>query len=425
MIDVERLVTNTKIDLLRKYTFYGHIISQLPVVYVTDESSKGISTLAVGKEKATEIQTKLFVNKDYLSRLEEKHGFNKVQSHLMEVLKHEIYHLIFRHLTVDLPDKQRLGIACECSVNSYIDRNLLIDENGNGKPGVFPEDFKLEDKLGVHEYYRQLENNEAYKSLPKKMQIQISLGEGKGETGDGDGTYTIDSHELWEIVKQDPIAEEMLKDIIRQAAEVCKKTGKWGDIPGELKSEIDAAFEHKKEAIPWQIILKQFIASSSENILDYTLKRRSKRYGTRPGTKKEDVLSLAIGIDTSGSVSNDMINLFFNELYWIAKTNAEITIFEIDTAIRREYGFHEWDGYVEGRGGTDLEPLLKEVSDRKFDALIFFTDMETPTFKERYKIPCLWVINNSFYQRVSDMPYQEGIFLKLNDDGDGFELYPD
>lgn len=423
MKDIEGLVTNVKVDLLRKYAFFGHIISQLPVVYVTDENNKGIGTLAVGKENVKEIQTKLFINKDYLNCLWEKHGLSKIQSHLMEVMKHEIYHLIFRHLTIELPDKFRLNMACECAVNSYIDRNSLIDEKGDGKPGVFPIDFKLENKLGVHEYYRQLESNEKYKSMPKPKKIKIVLSD--GSEGETEESVSLDSHELWEIVKEDPIAEEMLKDIIRQAVDVCKKTGKWGDVPGELKSEIAMAFEHKKAAIPWQVILKQFIASSSENILDYTMKRRSKRYGTRPGTKKEDVLNLAIGIDTSGSVNDNMINLFFNELQWITKSNSVITIFEIDTEIRREYSFNEWDGCVEGRGGTNLEPLVKEVSERKYDALIFFTDMETPTFKEEYNIPCMWVINNSWYKRVSEMPYQEGIFLKLSDDGENFELVPE
>ena len=68
-MDIERLVTNTKIDIMRKYAFYGHIISQLPIVYVTDENSGGISTLAVGKSKSSEIQTKLYINTDYLNRL--------------------------------------------------------------------------------------------------------------------------------------------------------------------------------------------------------------------------------------------------------------------------------------------------------------------------------------------------------------------
>jgi len=421
-MDIEKFVTNTKIDLIRKNVFFGHIISQLPIIYVDNKDSRGVNTLAVGKTDKEEIQTKLYVNRDYLVGLYEKFGFDKLSNHLLEVLKHEIYHLIFKHLTIDLPDKQRLNIACECSVNSYIDREKLIGEGKGEKTGVFAEDFGLESKLGVHEYYRRLENNKKYKEMCNSVFV-IMVGEGEGK-GEKTGNKEIDSHELWKIVKDDPIAEEMLKDIIRQAVQTCKKTGKWGDVPSDLKEEIESSLEHHKRAIPWQIILKQFIASSSENVLDYTIKKRSKRYGTRPGLKKEDVLNLAIGIDTSGSVNNEMLELFFNELYWVDKTGADITIFEADTKIQREYSFREWDGSVSGRGGTDLEPLLKEVSDRKFDALIYFTDMEAPKIKERYNLPIMWVINNSYYKRINEMPYQEGIFLKLSDEGDSFEQIP-
>ena len=69
-----------------------------------------------------------------------------------------------------------------------------------------------------------------------------------------------------------------------------------------------------------EVVLKDFIASSSENVLDYTMKRKSKRYDTRPGTKKDDVLNVAIGIDTSGSIDEEMLKMFFNELRWIDKS---------------------------------------------------------------------------------------------------------
>ena len=116
--------------------------------------------------------------------------------------------------------------------------------------------------------------------------------------------------------------------------------------------------------------------------------------------------------------------MFFKELYWISKTNSIITIFEADAKIQREYPFREWDGIsVKGRGGTDLEPILKEVSDRKFDALIYFTDMEAPPIETDYNIPIMWVINNSYHKTRETMPYQSGMFLKLNNDGDGFEFF--
>ena len=427
-MDYEKFVINCGIDLLRKYAFYGHIMQQLPKVFVNNENCGGINTLAVGKTRSSEIQTKLFINTDYLDKLYKEHGLVKLEAHLKEVMKHEIHHLIFGHLTIDLPDKNRLAIACECSVNSYINRDLLINESSDKtkKVGVFPEDFGLPRKESVYFYYKELENNSEYKNMSSQSIVKISIGlNSDKDSGDEskDDSVVIDSHELWEIVKSDPVSEEMIKDIIRQSVDICKKTDTWGDVPAEIKEEVKKAFVHKKEVIPWQVILKQFIASSSENILGYTMRRRSKRFGIRPGTKKEDVLNLGILIDTSASISNEMINLFFGELDWIAKTNSSITIFECDTQINREYPYSEWDGMVEGRGGTDIEVAVKEINDRRFDALIAFTDMETPNFKESYNIPCMWVINNSCYRYISDMPYQEGIFLKLSDDGESFEVF--
>jgi len=153
-----------------------------------------------------------------------------------------------------------------------------------------------------------------------------------------------------------------------------------------------------------------------ESNLDYTIKRRSRRYGTRPGTKKVDVLNLAIGIDTSGSISNEQLMMFFNELYWIDKNGANITVFECDTQIHREYPYSQFDGNISGRGGTDLEPVLERVSNDKFDALIFFTDFYTSEIKKNYGIPCLWVLSECSMSR-EEFPYKWGHFIKVNHDG--------
>ncbi|MBO4631032.1 MAG: hypothetical protein J5858_03830 [Lentisphaeria bacterium] len=51
--------------------------------------------------------------------------------------------------------------------------------------------------------------------------------------------------------------------------------------------------------------------------------------------------------------------------------------------------FRVFDGSVKGRGGTDLEPVFKEASERHFDALIYFTDAFAPKVKENYSIPVL------------------------------------
>lgn len=455
-VDFNKVMTNSVIDLIRHHPFYGHIMTQLGRVMVNGKDAS-VPTMGVGKTNASELLPKLFINTDYLQTLFDSNTVDSVFDHIQEVLKHEIHHLIFQHLTLGFSDRNREVVACECSVNSYVNRTRLIASPGEKQAGVFAEDFKLPTRESVHFYYKALEDNPEYKKNKKdKYEMIVMTGQGSQEGNDGKGSKgdgkdsegdsnadgegsgssgegkeeksgkgkMVDSHDMWKAVAEDPMAEEMIKDIVRQAADICKKTGKWGDLPGDLQAAISASFLHQKPSIPWQSILRNFIASSSENVLDYTMKRRSKRFGTRPGTKKEDVLELAIGIDTSGSVSDSMIALFFNELQWISKTNSKITIFEIDTKIQREYPFSQWSGKeVSGRGGTDLEPLLEEVSERHFDALIFFTDMETPEFKvQNYPIDVMWVINNSCHNAIDDMPYKRGVFLRLNDGGDGFDI---
>jgi predicted metal-dependent peptidase len=138
-----------------------------------------------------------------------------------------------------------------------------------------------------------------------------------------------------------------------------------------------------------------FVASATESNLDYTMKRISKRFGTRPGTRKEDVLNIAVAVDTSGSVCDEQLTKFFNEINWIWRNGAVITMYEADADIGRSYPYRgKFNGQVTGRGGTDLNPVLREV-EGKYDALIYFTDFEAPPLERQFRIPTLWVIHSS------------------------------
>jgi predicted metal-dependent peptidase len=435
MVDANQFMTNIRVNLLRSMSFYGHVLMQLPVV-ITDTL---VPTMGVGKAHKDEITVKLFVNPNYIEEIIDacNRDEQKVIDHFTEVLRHEVHHLIFGHLTLDLPDKQRQTVACELADNSYVNRKKLIPDNGD-KAGVFPEDFDLPSKLSVHEYYNLLNDNKKFNQMRNNMSssIEMEMSDGDDEDGNGNGgnqdnnsgkgkiKITIDSHGNWTSIEGDNMTEEMVKDIIRQANETCKQIGKWGEMPGEIKEAINDNYATDVAIVPWEVVLKDFLASSSENVLDYTMKRRSKRFDTRPGTKKEDVLNVAIGIDTSGSIDNEMLKVFFNELYWIEKTGTKMTVFEWDTKVNREYDFRDYDNAVSGRGGTDPTDFLETVSDRKFDCIITFTDLCFAPVKEKYNIPMLWVVDNGGYDWYGDdnYPVEEGIIMKVNKSRDGFEV---
>ena len=410
-IDVKKELNLASIELVRNMPFYGHILVQLPrVVIDADKNAMGIDTFAVGKENGKEILLKLYVNKQFMEGVyENAPDVRTAFANVLEILQHEILHIVFGHLTVSLPDKVRSGVACDLSVNSYLDRaklpNRIHPETKLEIPGgVFPEDYKLEAKQSMIWYYNQLLKN-------KKFQEQCETGQfGQG----GIMSDVVDRHKLWSKAQEDPMLSEMCKDLVRKSQKVCKETNKWGSIPGDLLEQISDLIEHGKAVLPWQSLLRLFCASAAESSLSYTVKRRSKRYKTRPGIRKDDVLRLAIGVDTSGSISEEQLRTFFNELYWIDKNGAEITVMECDTQINRTYPYREFDGKVRGRGGTDLQPVLEAVDEQNFDALIFFTDFYAPNISKHYRTPVLWILSNCDYTR-EQYPYQWGQFIHIDE----------
>ena len=418
-MDVEHAVNSAIIQILRDNMFYGHIVCQLPKVYTTS-----VETFAVGKCNGSYLIS-LFINPDYVESKYKRYGSKKAFDHICQVIHHEILHIIFKHLWLTKPNKLKLDIACECSVNSYIDKNKILDKC------VFPKDFGLKDKLGVEEYYNKL-------SIPESKSIRIVVGgddndmsdnhSGNDETITGDDSkgksitiYVEDSHDRWEEIKDDKISQILIRDIVEKAKHVAEKSNQWGNVPHEIREAVDNMLTIQEEKISWETVLKEFIASASETVLDYTNKRCSKRFGTRPGTKKDDRLSLAIGIDTSGSISMKNLKMFFSELYWISRQNVSITIFECDCKIGREYPFEDWDESkpITGGGGTDLEPVIKEACERDFDALIYFTDAYAPKVKDDYNIPTLLVVTDyGISIKKENMPCKCSIVFHINENGD-------
>jgi predicted metal-dependent peptidase len=102
-----------------------------------------------------------------------------------------------------------------------------------------------------------------------------------------------------------------------------------------------------------------------------------------------------LAIDTSGSVCDDELKEFMNEIHHIYKSGVDITIVQCDTSIN---SIEPYKGNneitVKGRGGTSFEPVLDyyAANGKKFTSLVYFTDGECYT-SQRPKGNVLWVIS--------------------------------
>ena len=107
-------------------------------------------------------------------------------------------------------------------------------------------------------------------------------------------------------------------------------------------------------------------------------------------------LHILVAIDTSGSVSNDELVEFFNEIRHIHKTGTEITVLQCDTQINSIEKYNpKKDIKVQGRGGTEFDPVLEyyNKNNKKFTCLVYLTDGECyTTVTPRGRM--LWVISS-------------------------------
>lgn len=404
--DIQKTLIRAIVDVSRDKVFYGHIIQQFQRIHV--KPSHFIKTAAVGRVPGSQF-IKLYLCDSYFVNLVEgeiekavnQRGRNpKIQAesegeragwnYILGAMEHEIMHVALGHIWMRFDDEQRGNYALDCVVNSYLSEDCLHES------WIHPSRYGLPTKKSAIWYYKQLENNEQYK-----------------QDAQNDQSGMIDPsmmHQLWEDVKDDIMAKEFVKDIIRKSKDLC--SGSYGNIPGDIMDMVDDFLKKKKPMMPWNQVLRMFVAMATDSILDYTQKRISKRFGTRPGTRKGDVLDLAVIIDTSGSMSLKHIGLLWSEVFWIWRSGAKVTVYECDTKVHKPIKYRgKWNGEVHGRGGTYFDLALAEVEKNRHDAAIYFTDGFAPKVERRYRLPVLFVLTTDL--PPEDYPYQWGKTVKI------------
>ncbi len=340
-------------------------------------------------------QFEMIYNPDFFAKLPEEH--------VRGVLKHEFYHLIFEHVTSRKPEgvpHKAWNIAADLAINSHLQGEL---PELACMPGVGPfEDLPLHQTA---EWYLA--------NLPKKDESEGG-GEGSGEGGEGEGEPqegNFDDHSGWDDAGQSPeqqaanqMAKERLKNAMKEAAKEASQSAKgWGSMSGEVKEEILKRLESK---VDWRKVLRYFIKTSQRANKSSTVRRINRRYAyIHPGKKVKRQAKIAIAIDQSGSVSDDMLENFFGELNKLSKL-AAFTVVPFDTRVDEKlvYEWKKGKSHSAERvmcGGTCFDAPTDYINKRgDFDGVIILTDMEAPKPKA-CKAQRMWMTD----ERGASRPY--------------------
>ena len=380
--------------LLIENPFYGLFLLGLSKVV-----DKSVETACVRKRG---INCELVINPDYWNSQDD------VQQ--MNLLQHEVYHIVFQHMFLwdSFPNKDILGLATDCEVNSYLSN---LDDSW-----VVPSLWNLPEKKGTKFYYEEI-----LKQVPPQQKHQ-QPGEDTRDSQDNDNgmPQTKDDHSQWgkdfqecsEAEKQ--LIQNQIKGQIKTAAEQTIKMR--GTIPAELQEIIDEILKVKPRIFDWKAYFRRMLGSIYDVNIKKTRRKESIRFPGAAGIKHKKKVSILVAIDTSGSVSDQELKDFFSEITYIYKAGARITILECDANISANYEYTgKWTGKVHGRGGTDFQPVIdyyrKNIKD--YAALVYFTDGEC-IIPDNVPRDTIWVItsegnhNQEYPGRTLFIPKENG-----------------
>ena len=325
------------------------------------------------------------------------------------VLKHEFYHLIFEHVTGRLPSEgmsKMWNIATDLAINSH-----LMDELPEA--GCFPSREPFEQYpvgQSAEFYFKMLKEDEQFQ--PKDGEGEGGDGEGNGEgQGSGNGLPdSLDDHSGWggesdmdEQTKQAmrEVAEQRLKEAMKDAVDEINSSGRgWGTVGASTRKAIQDFITPK---VNWRKVLRYFIKTSQRSTKRSTPRRINKRFPyIHSGKRVTRQAKIAISIDQSGSVGDDMLALFFSELSALAKY-AEFTIIPFDTDVdeSKVWVWKKGKKHTFERvlcGGTNFDAPTQFVNERQFDGHIILTDMEAPKPRPS-KCQRMWATTPEYAER--------------------------
>lgn len=378
--EAEKLIRLARISLLFSKPFFGNIATTLKL----KEASKWCQTFATDGRY-------LYYNTEFVKKLS--------KNELIFVIAHEILHCCLDHFG----RRSNRDPGLWNMANDYVVNYILVAEN----IGKMPERVEMADdksptgisqRVGLYDpKYVDWTSEEVYDDLIKNsVEVVVGLddhldlgddakpggskGSGKGQTikvrvlGDGDGPPDLSEEDLKKI--RDELKNSMIRAAQSQDA---------GTIPAAIRRMIADLTD---PVMDWRQLLELHIQSTIKN--DYTFQRPSRKSGTTntpsvlPGLKNDETVDVDIAIDTSGSISEDMLRDFLGEVKGIMDSYADykIRLWSFDTKVYKyeqytpDNGDELVDYPLKGGGGTDFMCNWRFMEDEEIHPkkFIMFTD---------------------------------------------------
>ncbi len=377
---IQRLLLS-RMRILCNHGFYGLLLMHM--IYSVDEEMETAGTDGV----------RITFGCNFLDEISD--------SELDFVMMHEIMHIALQHcLREGVFEHERFNIACDIVVNSNIlkESNMKLSSITIGKYG--------------ESMHKAPDGKEGYEYTAEQVYHMLSPSQNKksGNEVEKCDDERWDDHSAWDSNEENSTVRDIWIKRLEDAAQaiaVRDPSNTRGLLPMFAQRILD---EFRKPQTDWRTILNDFI---QEEIVDYSFSPPDRRFDESPfflpdfNDKEDTVEDILFMIDTSGSMSDEMIAVAYSEVKGaIDQFDGKLKVWLgfFDAAVTEPKPFENEEEFriikPEGGGGTDFEVIFEYVHQHMQEKLpasiIIMTDGYAPFPKETVSegIPVLWLINN-------------------------------
>ena len=343
---VDKIIV-ARVGLLLRHPFFGNMATRLKI----QDASEWCKTAATDGRH-------LFYNREFFGGLTTKQ--------VEFVVAHEILHNVFDHMgRNEGRDRQIFNIAADYCVNGQLVRDHIGEQPPEIKIFHDPQHYNKSAEQVYDEIFEKYDQ-EQLAALGQLLDDHIDWEK------DGNGRPVYSKDELKQI-----------RDEIREATMQAANAAGAGNTPASVARMIKDLTEPKMN---WRELLRQQIQSTIKT--DYSFSRPNRKGwhtgAILPGMKFDETIDIAVSLDMSGSITDEMSMDFITELKGIMDEYKDynIKLWCFDTKVYNEQDFDGYSGEdilsyeIMGGGGTDFMCNWAYMKDNDIvpKKFIMFTD---------------------------------------------------
>lgn len=354
------------------------------------------------------------INAKFVMRYNPAYVLTKTSPEVQWLLAHELFHIVLGHLTYTskIPNfnASKWNIACDLKVND----TLEVEGIGQAIQGSLLPDRNHEYVLPSQTKISNIDTKSAleiYAEVPDQDAQDLSQNCPNGQYGDGEHEPSQGASET---------SDQKNADSKTAQASMAGERGRQSDA---MKRLIDRILNPK---IDWRERLQRFVQNYLPS--SQTWARPSRKFLANgiifPGVLKETI-NICFAIDTSGSMSEQMLKSCLSEMKNIVKSfsNVNIHVLVGDADLLAEFDVANDDEVNEvqmsGGGGTSHEFVYEYCKKENPQCCIMFTDgySDIPSCERTIGMDCTklflapegqWTKSMEGYGEVLEIPHKEG-----------------